>query len=53
MAPGVDTVILGNEPVNEAQDGFSSIQESEEYKLASNLNVEFTYLRTIRDLIKL
>lgn len=53
MAPGVDTVILGNDPVNEAGDGFQSVQESPEYKLASELRVEFAYLATIRDLIKL
>jgi len=53
MAPGVDTVILGSNPVNEAGDGFSSVQESEEFKLASELRVEFAYLSSIRDLIKL
>lgn len=53
MAPGVDTVILGNDPINEAGDGFTSVQESDEYKLAADLRVEFTYLKTIRDLIKL
>jgi len=53
MAPGVDTVILGNDPINEAGDGFASVQESDDYKLASDLRVEFAYLNTIRDLIKL
>lgn len=53
MQPGVDTVILGNDPINEAADGFTSVQESPEFKLASELRVEFTYLATIRDLIKL
>lgn len=53
MAPGVDTVILGNDPINEAGDGFVSVQESDEFKLASDLRVEFTYLKTIRDLIQL
>ncbi|HEX6813917.1 MAG TPA: hypothetical protein VF384_20005 [Planctomycetota bacterium] len=53
MAPGVDTVVLGNDPVNEAQDGFTSVKDSEEYKEAHRLNVEFTYLNIIRDLIKL
>ena len=53
MAPGVDTVILGNDPVNETSDGFTSVQESAEFKLASELRVEFAYLATIRDLIKL
>lgn len=53
MAPGVDTVILGNDPVNEAGDGFVSVQESAEFKQASELRVEFAYLATIRDLIKL
>lgn len=53
MAPGVDTVILGNDPLNEAGDGFVSVQESDEFKLASDLRVEFVYLRQIRDLIKL
>jgi hypothetical protein len=53
MAPGVDTVILGNDPINEAGDGFASVQDSDEFKLASDLRVEFAYLNTIRDLIKL
>lgn len=53
MGPGVDTVILGNNPVNEAGDGFSAIQESEEFKLANELRVEFTYLAKIADLVKL
>jgi predicted secreted protein len=53
MAPGVDTVILGNDPINEAGDGFAVVQESDEYKLASDLRVEFAYLNTFADLIKL
>lgn len=53
MAPGVDTVILGGDPVNEAGDGFASVQDSAEFKLASELRVEFAYLSSIRDLIKL
>lgn len=53
MAPGVDTVILGNDPLNEAGDGFASVQESDEFKLATDLRVEFAYLNTIADLIKL
>jgi hypothetical protein len=53
MAPGVDTVILGGDPVNEAGDGFASVQESAEFKLASELRVEFAYLTSVRDLIKL
>lgn len=53
MAPGVDTVILGNNPVNEASDGFTDVQDSPEYKLASELRVEFAYMNQIRDLIKL
>jgi hypothetical protein len=53
MSPGVDTVVLGNDPVNEAADGFISVKDSEEYKEAHRLNVEFTYLNVIRDLIKL
>ncbi len=53
MAPGVDTVILGNNPVNEAGDGFDAIQESDEFKLANELRVEFTYLSKIADLVKL
>jgi hypothetical protein len=53
MAPGVDTVILGGDPVNEAGDGFASVQESAEFKLASELRVEFAYLSSVRDLIKL
>ena len=53
MGPGVDTVILGNDPVNEAGDGFAKVQDSEEFKKASELRVEFTYLSKIGDLIKL
>ena len=53
MGPGVDTVILGNDPVNAAGDGFESVQGSAEFKLASELRVEFAYLTQIRDLIKL
>jgi hypothetical protein len=51
MSPGVDTVVLGNDPVNEAADGFTILKDSEEYKEAHRLNVEFTYLNVIRDLI--
>ena len=53
MAPGVDTVILGNNPLNEAGDGFDAIQESDDFKLANELRVEFTYLSKIADLVKL
>jgi stress response protein YsnF len=53
MQPGVDLVILGNDPVNEAADGFAQVSDSPEFKLASELRVEFAYLNTIRDLIKL
>ena len=53
MGPGVDTVLLGNNPVNEAGDGFSVVQDSAEFKMANELRVEFTYLSKIADLIKL
>ena len=53
MQPGVDTVILGSNPVNEAGDCFTSVQDSDEFKLASELRVEFANLSTIRDLVKL
>lgn len=53
MGPGVDTVILGNNPINEAADGFAEVTESKEYKDALDLRVEFAYLKTIKDLIKL
>ncbi len=53
MGPGVDTVILGDDPVNEAGDGFDKVTESEEYKEALDLRVEFATLRKVRDLIKL
>lgn len=53
MAPGVDMVVLGNDPVNEAGDGFAKVEESDEFKLANELRVEFTYLSKIQDLIKL
>ncbi|MCB9876032.1 MAG: hypothetical protein H6835_00390 [Planctomycetes bacterium] len=53
MVPGVDTVILGNDPVNEESDGLTPVQDSEEFKLANELRVEFTYLPKIIDLLKL
>jgi hypothetical protein len=53
MGPGVDTVVLGNNPVNEANDGFASVEESAEFKMANELRVEFTYLSKIADLVKL
>lgn len=53
MGPGVDTVILGNDPINEAADGFDAVTNSKEYKEALDLRVEFAYLKNIRDLIKL
>jgi hypothetical protein len=53
MQPGVDTVILGDNPINEAGDGFAAVQDSPEYKLASELRVEFANMNQIRDLIKL
>jgi hypothetical protein len=53
MGPGVDTVILGNDPVNDAGDGFTAVADMPEYKEAVDLRVEFAYLKTIRDLLKL
>ena len=53
MGPGVDTVVLGNNPVNEERDGFDNVQDSDEFKLANELRVEFTYLPVIADLVKL
>ncbi|MCA8950257.1 MAG: hypothetical protein KDE27_12200 [Planctomycetes bacterium] len=51
MAPGVDTVVLGNDPINEDGDGFASIEDSDEYKNAVQWRVEFAPLLKIRDLI--
>lgn len=53
MGPGVDTVVLGNKPINEEGDGFADIEASPEFKQANELRVEFTYLPKIADLIKL
>jgi hypothetical protein len=52
MAPGVDTVILGDNPINEAGDDFAKVQDSDEYKFANNLGVEFVPMRKIRDIVK-
>jgi hypothetical protein len=52
MAPGVDTVILGDDAINEAADGFAKVQESDDYKVANNLGVEFVPMRKIRDIVK-
>ena len=53
MGPGVDTVVLGDDPINEAGDGFTAVQDSDEFKMANELRVEFTYLARIADLVKL
>lgn len=53
MGPGVDTVILGDNPINEEGDGFLEVKDTDEYKEAVFLGVEFAPLRKIRDLIKL
>lgn len=53
VGPGVDTVILGDDPINEAGDGFAAVRDSAEYKEAIGLGVEFAPLKKIRDLIKL
>lgn len=53
MGPGIDTVILGDDAINEAGDGFSKVEESAEYKAALDLRVEFVPLKKISDLIKL
>lgn len=52
MGPGVDTVILGDDAINEAGDGFTKVEESEEYKAATMLGVEFVPMRKIRDIVK-
>lgn len=52
MGPGIDTVILGDDAINEAGDGFSKVEESEEYKAATMLGVEFVPMRKIRDIVK-
>lgn len=52
MGPGIDTVILGDDAINEAGDGFTKVEESEEYKLATMLGVEFVPMRKIRDIVK-
>ena len=48
---GVDTVIVGNNPLTEEGDGFASIEDSEEYKKAVHLRVEFAPRLKIRDLV--
>lgn len=53
MAPGVDTVILGDDPLNEAGDGFARVADSAEFKQAVELKVEMVNLNTVRELIKL
>lgn len=51
MGPGVDTVVVGNDPVTEDGDGFASIEDSDDYKKAVQLRVEFAPLLKIRDLV--
>lgn len=53
FAPGVDLVILGDDPLNEAGDGFARVAESDDFKRAVELKVEMVNLNTVRELIKL
>lgn len=53
MGPGVDTVILGNDPLSETGDALVRLQDSEEYKLADKLHCEFQTLQAVRDFLKL
>lgn len=53
MGPGVDTVILGNDPLDEEGTGLVRVQDSEEYKLADKLHCEFQTLQAVRDFLKL
>jgi hypothetical protein len=53
MGPGVDTVLLGDDAVNEAGDGFAVVTDSADYKQATDLGVEFVPLRKVKDLLKL
>ncbi len=52
MEPGVDTVILGDDEVNESKDGMVPVQDSDDYKFANQLGVEFVPMRKIRDIVK-
>jgi len=53
MEPGVDTVILGNDLVNDEGSALISLQETEEYKLAVKLHCEIQTLQAVRDFLKL
>ena len=53
MAPGVDTVILGNNLPTAESDGVVKIEDTDEYKKAIEWGVEFAPLAKIRDLIRL
>jgi len=53
MEPGVDTVILGNDLVNEENSALIPLQETEEYKLAVKLHCEIQTLQAVRDFLKL
>lgn len=53
MEPGVDTVILGNDLVNDESTALIPLQETDEYKLAVKLHCEIQTLQAVRDFLKL
>ncbi len=49
--PGVDLVILGNDPINEAGNGFVDLTADKDYQAAVKFGAEFAPLQKIKDLL--
>jgi hypothetical protein len=48
LGPGVQVVIVGDDAVNQAGDGFDSVKDSAEYREAQRLGIEMIPLRLLR-----
>lgn len=53
VGPGVDLVIIGDQTLNADETEFQKVEDSEEYKLANTLGVEFAPVHKVRNFFKL
>lgn len=53
LSPQVDLVLVGGDVLNDAHDGFTPIEETEEFKRAQSWNIEMSSIHKVRDFLKL
>lgn len=53
LSPQVDLVLVGGDVLNESHDGFTPVEETEEFKKAQSWNIEMSSIHKVRDFLKL